>query len=146
MRFWYHDRCFVGNADPRTQTGSTFNSDDYKDFDFSAAPLDKGRGKWSVKEYGYQPKSMGYHEAPTILQPNITVASSKGQLAAPPNGRGARTRSKSTNPHPHQHSALPRVAGMLKYAVERSPASEALVQARRANISKERAAEANALS
>lgn len=62
MRFFYHERCFSGFADPRTQPASTFSSaacggatsgpSKYGAISESA-PAAKGRGKWSTSYYGY---------------------------------------------------------------------------------------------
>ena len=56
LRLYYHEECFSGEADPRTQANSSYNKPDKK---FSAvisptAPARKGTGKWSTS-YGYQP-------------------------------------------------------------------------------------------
>ena len=84
LRFFYHTECFTGDADPRTQDGSSFNDSAHSDFHTKTAPKlsslegpkaykdsdgrvltrtvfkDKapkqlGEGKWSVKERGYKP-------------------------------------------------------------------------------------------
>lgn len=82
LRFFYHEQCFTGNEDPRTQVGATFmEKEDYhkklapnisslegpracKDSDGrvlgrsvfkSEAPKTLGAGKWSVKSRGYNP-------------------------------------------------------------------------------------------
>ncbi|KAL0048643.1 hypothetical protein WJX82_007573 [Trebouxia sp. C0006] len=52
MRFYYHDKCFSGEADPRTQGNSSFNKKELPISD--AAPASKGHGKWSVSSYGYR--------------------------------------------------------------------------------------------
>lgn len=52
LRFYYHEACFSGEADPRTQGNSSFSN---KELPISkSAPATKGRGKWSVASYGYQ--------------------------------------------------------------------------------------------
>lgn len=55
MRLFYHRECFSGDADPRTQQNSSYNSGDpkYGQSFQEKAPLVKGRGKWSVSSYGY---------------------------------------------------------------------------------------------
>lgn len=80
----YHQRCFTGDADPRTQVGSTFTQrQDYHNITAPklsclegpsavhdrdgrtlgrtifkpAAPRTVGQGKWSVQERGYRPKT-----------------------------------------------------------------------------------------
>ena len=56
MRFFYHRKCFSGSSDPRTQSQSTFNQGRLPGSSFqSKAPEHKGRGKWSVSSYGYNP-------------------------------------------------------------------------------------------
>ena len=81
LRFFYHDTCFTGDADPRTQENSSFQErNDYhlntapnlsslqgpkscKDADGRElgrkvfkpnAPTSLGTGKWSVAERGYR--------------------------------------------------------------------------------------------
>lgn len=57
MRFFYHEKCFSGDADPRTQANSTANKpSDKKHVIQESAPKQKGRGKWSTSSYGYQPR------------------------------------------------------------------------------------------
>ncbi len=83
LRFMYHDRCFTGIADPRTQQGGTFEKvveyhtstapnisslegpRAYVDPDGrqlgrkvfkDIAPSTVGAGKWSVHSRGYNPK------------------------------------------------------------------------------------------
>jgi hypothetical protein len=83
LRFFYHQKCFTGDADPRTQTGSSYaKKREYhemsapkisclegpravRDVDgrplgrsiFKAeAPSTLGYGKWNVKQRGYMPK------------------------------------------------------------------------------------------
>ena len=81
LRFFYHDDCFTGEADPRTQSRSSFGRQDYHlnsaprisslegpraccDADGRelgravfkpSAPASLGRGKWSVTERGFRP-------------------------------------------------------------------------------------------
>lgn len=84
LRFFYHEKCFTGTADPRTQENGTFaeNKDYHKNtapnisslregpkavLDPDGRPLGRavfkpeapvvlGAGKWSVRERGYKPK------------------------------------------------------------------------------------------
>ena len=83
LRFFYHETCFTGDADPRTQEGSSFKErldlhkktapnisslegpKAHKDSDGRAlgrevfkpsAPAKLGVGKWSVESRGYAPK------------------------------------------------------------------------------------------
>lgn len=87
LRFFYHNECFTGEADPRTQTGSSFNEARNavmhtktapnisslegpracKDSDGRVlsrvvfkpeSPTVLGAGKWTVKERGYKPKGV----------------------------------------------------------------------------------------
>jgi hypothetical protein len=46
------------DADPRSQSSSTFNAskDRYGQAFNDVAPAVKGKGKWSTKNYGYNPK------------------------------------------------------------------------------------------
>ncbi|KAJ3263867.1 hypothetical protein HDU77_009763 [Chytriomyces hyalinus] len=53
MRFFYHEGCYAGVSDPRAQPNSSFQSDRFKSAFQSQAPPSKGRGKWSVSQYGY---------------------------------------------------------------------------------------------
>ena len=84
LRFFYHQKCFTGDADPRTQEGSSYEKRTdlkkktapnvsslegpraCKDCDGRAlgrevfkpeAPSTLGAGKWSVHNRGYQPKN-----------------------------------------------------------------------------------------
>ena len=85
LRFFYHETCFTGCADPRTQENSTYLAEDkaeyhkatapdisslsgpraYRDADGRVlgrevfkqhAPSIVGYGKWSVANRGYNPK------------------------------------------------------------------------------------------
>ena len=83
LRFFYHQKCFTGSADPRTQEGSSYEKRTdlksktapnmsslegpraCKDSDGRVlgrevfkpeAPSTLGAGKWSVNVRGYQPK------------------------------------------------------------------------------------------
>ncbi|XP_075251376.1 uncharacterized protein LOC142343884 [Convolutriloba macropyga] len=56
IRLFYHENCFSGSSDPRTQSNNTMNQNRHPKSSFNmAAPSQKGRGKWSVEEYGYNP-------------------------------------------------------------------------------------------
>lgn len=53
LRFFYHPECFSGDADPRTQTGSSAHDIRFKAMlSKTTAPPSKGTGKWSVQSYG----------------------------------------------------------------------------------------------
>jgi hypothetical protein len=52
MRFFYHDACFSGDADPRTQASSTFHTGKFSHL-AEKAPEAKGHGKWSTSSYGF---------------------------------------------------------------------------------------------
>ena len=53
IRLMYHEACFSGDADPRTQAASSAARHDVS----AAAPPTKGRGKWSTSQYGYRPST-----------------------------------------------------------------------------------------
>ncbi|KAJ3119247.1 hypothetical protein HK098_005661 [Nowakowskiella sp. JEL0407] len=56
MRLFYHSACFSGDADPRTQQGSSFFDPRFPSSSFNpTAPSSKGHGKWAVVDYGYRP-------------------------------------------------------------------------------------------
>ena len=84
LRFFYHEECFTGDADPRTQAGSSFADEKHKDLHTKTAPplsslegpraykdsdgrvlsrvvfkptapSSLGAGKWSVRKRGYNP-------------------------------------------------------------------------------------------
>jgi hypothetical protein len=52
IRLFYHEACFSGDADPRTQAVSSAAHHHVT----AAAPAVKGRGKWSTGSYGYAPR------------------------------------------------------------------------------------------
>lgn len=55
IRLFYHEGCFSGEADPRTQPNSSFqksNSQKFNNCISEAMPTEKGYGKWSTKQYG----------------------------------------------------------------------------------------------
>ncbi|CEM04611.1 unnamed protein product [Vitrella brassicaformis CCMP3155] len=54
IRLFYHPECFSGDADPRTQTTSSYCNPKYNTAISSHAPATKGYGKWSTS-YGYSP-------------------------------------------------------------------------------------------
>jgi hypothetical protein len=58
MRFFYHEECFSGNADPRSQDGSSYGQ--YRGIISEQAPEVKGYGKWAVLEYGYNGYNSGF--------------------------------------------------------------------------------------
>ncbi len=51
VRLVYHEACFSGDADPRTQSNSSFHEGRLPKVS-EHAPLTKGRGKWTVRSYG----------------------------------------------------------------------------------------------
>ncbi|KAJ4460407.1 hypothetical protein PAPYR_3437 [Paratrimastix pyriformis] len=53
IRLFYHERCFSGTADPRTQQHSSYHEGKFTNIN-PEAPRVKGQGKWSVSSYGYQ--------------------------------------------------------------------------------------------
>lgn len=56
VRLMYHDKCFSGGADPRTQLHSSFQQGRLPRNSFQPeAPREKGTGKWSTATYGYSP-------------------------------------------------------------------------------------------
>lgn len=56
LRLMYHDRCYSGLTDPRTQSGSSYNDQKWANAQSirERAPAVKGYGKWSCSEYGYK--------------------------------------------------------------------------------------------
>ena len=51
IRLHYHVECFTGEADPRTQEGSSATEKRLPVWS-KEAPQQKGAGKWSVNQYG----------------------------------------------------------------------------------------------
>ena len=56
LRLMYHEKCFSGSSDPRTQSGSSYNDQKWTNTRAIQpdAPAVKGYGKWSCSEYGYK--------------------------------------------------------------------------------------------
>eukprot|EP00759_Apiculatamorpha_spiralis_P008593 PhF_6_TR15531/c0_g1_i1/m.24149 len=54
IRLIYHEGCFNGADDPRTQSGSSFQNPKFSTVLQQKAPETKGHGKWSTESYGYQ--------------------------------------------------------------------------------------------
>ncbi|CAF2726037.1 unnamed protein product [Rotaria sp. Silwood2] len=56
LRLMYHERCYSGDSDPRTQTGSSYYDNKWINAHSiqGKAPSVKGYGKWSCSEYGYK--------------------------------------------------------------------------------------------
>ena len=52
IRLCYHLDCFSGEADPRTQSQSSYTTGSHGNIISNAAPECKGSGKWSVSHYG----------------------------------------------------------------------------------------------
>ncbi|CAF1482010.1 unnamed protein product [Adineta steineri] len=55
LRLMYHEHCYSGGSDPRTQTGSSYHDQKWTNAQSiqEKAPPVKGHGKWST-EYGYK--------------------------------------------------------------------------------------------
>ncbi len=56
LRLMYHERCYSGVSDPRTQAGSSYHDQKWTNAQSiqQKAPPVKGYGKWSCSEYGYK--------------------------------------------------------------------------------------------
>ncbi|CAF2583645.1 unnamed protein product [Rotaria sp. Silwood2] len=56
LRLMYHERCYSGSSDPRTQTGNSYYDNKWTNAQSiqEKAPPIKGYGKWSCNEYGYK--------------------------------------------------------------------------------------------
>ncbi len=56
IRLMYHEHCYSGGSDPRTQTGSSYHEQKWVNAQSiqQKAPTMKGHGKWSCSEYGYK--------------------------------------------------------------------------------------------
>jgi hypothetical protein len=56
LRLMYHEQCYSGSSDPRTQTGSSYHDQKWVNAQSiqQKAPPVKGYGKWSCSEYGYK--------------------------------------------------------------------------------------------
>lgn len=56
LRLMYHERCYSGDSDPRTQIGGSYNDKKWSNTQpiRQQAPSVKGYGKWSCSEYGYK--------------------------------------------------------------------------------------------
>lgn len=56
LRLMYHEHCFSGQSDPRTQSGSSYHEQKWTTAQSiqPKAPPVKGYGKWSCAEYGYK--------------------------------------------------------------------------------------------
>ena len=55
IRLMYHEKCFSGESDPRTQKNSSAHDIRLKNSISASAPKEKGYGKWSTSYYGYNP-------------------------------------------------------------------------------------------
>lgn len=125
MRFFYHQECFRGDADPRTQSGeginSTFTDPNYKEYHKELAPdvsgLEKnlkvfqpeppddvGHGKWSTTR-GYQPVAssvcyMGKNGATTttrlVRSSHVVPKNSPTKNKTPSKNRKTKTTKKKT--------------------------------------------------
>lgn len=56
LRLMYHQGCYSGESDPRTQGGSSYHDQKWTTAHSiqTRAPSVKGYGKWSCSEYGYK--------------------------------------------------------------------------------------------
>jgi hypothetical protein len=56
LRLMYHEHCYSGGSDPRTQAGSSYHDQKWGNAQSiqQKAPPVKGYGKWSCSEYGYK--------------------------------------------------------------------------------------------
>ena len=56
LRLTYHEHCYSGGSDPRTQAGSSYHDQKWATTQpiRQKAPPCKGYGKWSCSEYGYK--------------------------------------------------------------------------------------------
>ena len=56
LRLMYHERCYSGASDPRSQSGSSYHDQKWVTAQSiqNQAPSIKGHGKWSCSEYGYR--------------------------------------------------------------------------------------------
>jgi hypothetical protein len=57
IRLHYHVECFSGSSDPRSQPNSSFSDCRFAGVITNVAPLEKGKGKWSVSKYGISSQS-----------------------------------------------------------------------------------------
>ena len=55
IRLFYHDNCYSGLADPRSQPNGAFSREKFEGVVSPSAPKEKGHGKWSCRSYGYTP-------------------------------------------------------------------------------------------
>lgn len=76
IRLFYHENCFSGDADPRTQGSSSYSDKSWRIRD--KAPVVKGRGKWWTSEYGYR----GHVVAPALMNLGPSSRASSGPSAA----------------------------------------------------------------
>ena len=59
IRLFYHQECFSGTSDPRTQPKTIERTKKkYKNCISEHAPKEKGNGKWSVSQYGCKKPSI----------------------------------------------------------------------------------------
>eukprot|EP00501_MAST-03F_sp_TOSAG23-6_P001718 GSMAST32.ASY1.ANO1.1792.1 assembled CDS len=105
MRFFYHQECFRGDADPRTQSGEGINSLEKNLKVFQPEPPDDvGHGKWSTTR-GYQPVAssvcyMGKHGATTttrlVRSSHVGPKNSPTKNKTPSKNRKTKTTKKKT--------------------------------------------------
>ena len=104
LRFFYHEECFTGDADPRTQENGAYQTK--KEYHTKTAPLlsslegpracrdndgrvlgrevfkpeapkELGAGKWSVNSRGYQPSASALSTTTTTTTSSSKLLSSK---------------------------------------------------------------------
>ena len=84
LRLMYHERCYSGGSDPRTQAGSSYHDVKWTSAQSiqPKAPPVKGYGKWSCSEYGY--KGDFYATTPNVTLKYKESHGMTGSLAATP--------------------------------------------------------------
>ena len=82
LRLMYHERCYSGGLDPRTQGGSSYHDQKWTTAQSiqAKAPPVKGYGKWSCSEYGY--KGDLYATTPNIKYPRSKSKESHGMTTS----------------------------------------------------------------
>jgi hypothetical protein len=146
LRLMYHSQCFSGDADPRTQIGSSIHEQVSPRPDgratrsrhvargspirslrqrlptssfSSTAPASKGRGKWSTSQYGYNANPADQAAASRAA----SAANSRAASAAPSakgSVRGSRAASPPPDPARDKGTALAgRVVAMAAMRLEK---------------------------
>jgi len=86
LRLMYHEHCYSGGSDPRTQAGSSYHDQKWTNAHSiqEKAPTAKGYGKWSCSEYGYKGDLYGttpnVRTARSISKKPNTMAASRSSL------------------------------------------------------------------